>query len=52
MGESEDKIQRLEEEVEILKKELEVVKKALRNEIARYEILQVKRGKTIHSIVE
>jgi len=36
----------------MLKKELEVVKKALRNEIARYEILQVKRGKTISSIVE
>ncbi|MFQ5969157.1 MAG: hypothetical protein ACE5J2_01495 [Nitrososphaerales archaeon] len=52
MGELEDKIQRLEEEIEILKKELEVVKRALRNEIARYEISQVKVGREVRSIVE
>lgn len=52
MGELEDKVAILQEEVETLKREVEVIKKALRDEIARYEVSQVKRGQNIRSIVE
>lgn len=47
-----NKIEILKEEVEMLRREVAVMKKVLRNEIARYEISQVKHGNYTSSIVK
>lgn len=42
----------LKEEVEELKRKVTVIKRALRNEIARYEVNQVKKGRDVSSILD
>ncbi len=52
LGELEDKVATMEEELRNLKRELDVVKNALRNEIVRFEITEVKKGRDVRSIVD
>jgi hypothetical protein len=52
LGELEDKVAAMEEELRNLKRELEVIKKSLRNDIVRFEIAEIKRGRDVKSIVE
>lgn len=42
----------LKEEIEKLKHEVTVLKRALRDEIARYEVSQVSKGRDINSILD
>ncbi|CAI9831833.1 MAG: hypothetical protein MPI95_03460 [Nitrosopumilus sp.] len=47
-----ERVAKLEDEVALLRSELDIVKKALRNRVARYEIDQIKKGRSVDSIID
>jgi len=47
-----ERVAKLEDEIATLRTGIEVVKKGLRNEIARHEISEIRKGKDVASIMD